>query len=277
MIQKIFYLNGSFVPERQATVSVTDLGLLRNYGVFEYFRTYNKKPFRLEDHLNRFFKSAKALNLKSPYSRYQLRTIIFKLIKKNHHLKELSFRMVLTGGNTRDGKTSSKPNFFIIVGEPHRYPKKAYQQGIKLLTLNYQREFPEIKSLNYTLAVANWNELIKQDGLEYLYVSKNKVYEASTSNFFIVNRNTLITPEQKVLDGVTKKVVIELAQKNHIKVKQKELTLTRVLAADEAFITATDKKILPVIKIDNYVIGNGKVGKITRKLMNLFENYTKNW
>jgi len=272
---KTFFVNGKFVKENQAKIKINDLGLIRGYGIFDYLRTYNKIPFHLREHLARFFNSAKELNLKIPYSQYEFKKIIFELIKKNKNLKEMSFRVILTGGETLDGKTSKRPSFFIIVNSPHFYPKKFYQKGIKLITLNYFREFPETKSLNYAFAIANWGKVLQKNAQEILYVFKNKVYEASTSNFFIVKNKIVYTPKQNILQGITKKVVINLAQKNNIKVKEKEIYLNQVFNAKEAFITATDKEIMPVCQIDNKKIGSQIPGEITKKLMRIFKQYTK--
>ncbi len=274
---KTYFLNGKFVKENQAKIKVNDLGILRGYGVFDYLRTYNRIPFHLEDHLKRFFNSAKILNLKIPYSKKELEDIIGKLIKKNKDLKELSFRIILTGGETNDGKTSQKPSFSIIVNSPHSYSDDIYKKGIKIITLNYIREFPVAKSLNYALAIANWPKVLDKKAGEILYTSEGKVYEASTSNFFVIKNEVLFTPAEKVLEGITKKIILKLAKKNKIPVKETDLFLEDVLKAEESFISATDKKVMPVVKIDNHKIGNGKPGKITKKLMEIFEEYSQNY
>ena len=273
---KIFYyLNGKIVEKDKAFIKVNDLGLLRGYGVFDYLRTYNRRPFYLDDHLSRFSHSASRLTLKVPVSKKELRRIIFRLITKNKSLKELSFRIVLTGGETKDGKTSLRPTFFIIVEPVHYYPSKVFEKGIKLITLNYCREFPEIKSINYLLAVSQWRNALKKKAAEILYVCQGKVLEGSTSNFFMIKNKVLFTPKSGILEGVTRKIVIKLAKENKIKVREKILSLKEVLKADECFITATDKEIMPVVKIDNHKIGSGRVGSQTKKLMELFQK-TKN-
>jgi len=282
----IYYLNGKFVEKSKAFIRVNDLGLLRGYGIFDYLKTYNRKPFHLDDHLWRFFVSAASLNLKPPFSPKKLKEIIFELIKKNKNFppkadppqaeKELSFRLVLTGGETDNGRTSKKPTFFIIVEPPHYYPKEVFEKGIKLITLNYRREFPGIKTINYLWAISQWGNALKEKAGEILYVHQGKVLEATTSNFFMVKNGVLFTPQNDILPGITKKVVIGLAKKNKIKVQEKNLSLKEVLRADECFITATDKEIMPVVKIDNRLIGKGKVGSQTKRLMELFKNLLKN-
>jgi len=271
----IYFLNGKFVNKNKAKIKVNDLGLLRGYGVFDYLRTYNRIPFHLNEHLVRFFDSAKRFNLKIPYSKEEIKNILFKLIKKNKG--ELTFRIILTGGESSDGKISKKPNFFIIVEKPLSYPAIFYQKGIKVITLNYLRDFPEIKSLNYALALSYWQKVLKEKAQEILYLFKNRIYEASTSNFFIIKNGVIFSPKENVFEGVTKKVVIQLAKKYGFKIKEKKLFLDEILRADEIFITATSKEIMPVVKIDNHLINKEKVGEITKKLIEIFKEYTNNY
>ena len=274
---KIFYyLNGKIVEKNKALIQVNDLGLLRAYGVFDYLRTYKRKPFYSEDHLNRFFYSASSLNLKPPISKEEIKRVIFQLIKKNKDLKDLSFRIVLTGGPTQDTRISEKPTFFIIVEPIHYYPPEVFEKGIKLITLDYCREFPTTKTINYLWAISQWKNILKKDAAEILYIWQGRVLEASTSNFFMVKNKTLFTPQNEVLEGVTRKLVIKLAKENKIKVIEKIITLKEVLESDECFITATDKEIMPVVKIDNRIIGTGCPGEQTKKLLNLFRELRDN-
>lgn len=272
-----YYLNGKIVEKDKAVIPVNDLGLLRAYGVFDYLKTYNRRPFHSEDHINRFFRSASRFNLKIPVSKKELQRIIFELLARNKSLEELSFRMVLTGGQTEDTKTSKKPTFFILVNEAHSYPEEVFEKGIKLATLDYGREFPEIKTINYLLAVSQWKNILKKKASEILYISKGKVLEASTSNFFMVKNKVLFTPKNEILEGVTRKLVIKLAKENKIKVIEKDISLKEVLKADECFLTATDKEVLPAVKIDNQIIGNGRPGEQTKKLLNLYRELRDNF
>lgn len=274
---KTFYcLNGKFIDSSKALIRVNELGLLRGYGIFDYFRTYDRKPFHLEDHLNRFFKSASFFNLQPPFSVKEIEEIVLELIKRNKNFRELGFRVVLTGGETSDGKTAVKPTFLIMVAEPSFFPKEFYSNGIKILTFDYHREFPETKTTNYLLAVSRWREVLRKKAAEILYVWQGKVLEASTANFFMVKNKTLFTPQTDILKGVTRKLVIKLAKENKIKVIEKDISLKEALKADECFLAATDKEIMPVVKIDNQIIGNGRAGVQTKRLMELFEDLVEN-
>ena len=273
----IHYLNGKFIDGSKAFIKVNELGLLRGYGIFDYFRTYDRKPFHLEDHLRRFFKSAAAFNLKPPFSIKEIERIVLELIKRNKNFRELGFRIVLTGGETADGKTSVRPTFFIMAAEPSFFPKEVYSNGVRILTFDYRREFPEIKTTNYLLAVSQWRDVLRKKAAEILYVWQGKVLEASTANFFMVKNKILFTPKTEILKGVTRKLVIKLAKKNKIKIVEKDIYLKEALEADECFMTATDKEIMPVVKIDNRVIGAGRPGEQTKKLMTLFRELGENY
>ena len=253
----IHYLNGKFIDGSKAFIKVNELGLLRGYGIFDYFRTYDRKPFHLEDHLRRFFKSAAAFNLKPPFSIKEIERIVLELIKRNKNFRELGFRIVLTGGETADGKTSVRPTFFIMAAEPSFFPKEVYSNGVRILTFDYRREFPEIKTTNYLLAVSQWRDVLRKKAAEILYVWQGKVLEASTANFFMVKNKILFTPKTEIFE--------------------KDIYLKEVLEADECFMTATDKEIMPVVKIDNRVIGAGRPGEQTKKLMTLFRELGENY
>jgi branched-chain amino acid aminotransferase len=270
-VKLFYYLNGKFIEKEKAVIPVNDLSILRAYGVFDYLRTYKRIPFHLEEHLDRFFHSAASLNLKPSLSKKEMEKIIFELIKKNKQLKDLSFRIVLTGGASEDARISDKPNFFIIVNPAHAYPKKVFTQGIKLLTLDYCREFPATKSINYLWAISQWKNILKKGATEILYVWQGKIFEASTSNFFMVKNKVLYTPKNEVLEGVTRKIVIKLAKENKFRVVEKDILLKDALKADECFITATDKEIMPVVKINNQTIGRGRPGEQTKKLLSLYK------
>lgn len=275
-MKAIYYLNGKFIEQSKALVKVNELGLLRGYGIFDYFRTYDKIPFHLEDHLGRFFESASSFNLQPPLSVKEIEKIVLELIKRNRNFQELGFRVILTGGETLDGKTAVKPTFLIMVAKPSFFPKEFYLNGVKILSFDYHREFPETKTTNYLLAVSQWHNVLRKKAVEILYVWQGKVSEASTANFFMVKNKTLFTPQADVLKGVTRKLVIKLAKENKIKVIEKDIFLKEVLKADECFITATDKEIMPVVKIDNRIIGNGRPGEQTKKLMTFFRKFRDN-
>lgn len=272
---KYCYLNGKIIPVNKGGVSLNDMGILRGYGVFDFLRTYNGKPFFLKEHLRRLKNSAKILNLKLPGTLEELAALVNGLLLKNK-FKESTIRIVLTGGKTDDGITCSKPTLFILINKLQKLPLSVYQKGVKLITYEYQREIPKAKTLNYITAASLQNLRRRKKAFEILYTSKGQVLEATTSNFFIFKNNTLVTPKNKILIGITRNIVVKLAQ-SKFKVEERDIPLRELSQAAEAFITATSKGIVPVVKIDSKLIGNGKVGKNTKCLMDLFHQYTKKY
>lgn len=254
-----------------------DVGLLRGFGVFDVLRTYNGKPFLANDHLDRLEKSAAILKLTLPVSKRKIIEITQKLLQKNRFSKnrEAVVRIVLTGGIAKDGLNYNpkNPTFFILTEEFQNLPEKFYQEGIRLITHEHQREFSSAKTINYLAALRLQDLRRKENIFEILYIYGKKVLECTMSNFFIFKNGTLITPRDNILIGITRNVIINLARKN-FKVIEKDILTGDLKLADEAFISATNKDVIPVIKIDNLVIGNGKVGEKTKLLMELFHEYT---
>ena len=270
-MQKYCYLNGKIVPEDSAHISISDLGILRGYGVFDFLRTYNGKPFYLREHLDRLENSAKLVGLKVPISKQGIDRIINKLLKKNK-LNEATVKIIVTGGCSADGLVCDlkQQTIIILVKEIHDCPAELYKKGIKLITFEHQRNNSAAKTIDYITMLKLQNQKQKQKAFEILYINKGVVLEGATSNFFIFKGNRLITSKNNILAGITRKIIIKLADKN-FKVEVRDIKINEIKNADEAFITSTTREVLPVVKINNRKIGNGKVGKNTKLLMELFK------
>ncbi|MDA2936163.1 aminotransferase class IV [Patescibacteria group bacterium AH-259-L05] len=273
MKEKYCYCNGKIIPVAKAGLKLNDMGILRGYGVFDFLRTYNNEPFLLNEHLSRFKRSAKLLNIKIPVSQAKLPIIINKLLLKNG-FRESEIRLVLTGGPTSDGISYSKPSFFILADVAQNLSSIVYEKGIKLISCEYQREVPQAKTLNYITAIRAQPRKNKQGAFEILYVFQGSVLECTTSNFFIFKNNTLITPKDNILIGTTRNLVIKLAQ-NKFRIQERDLKVKELKSATEAFITASNKEIVPVIKINTTTIGNGNVGENTKYVTKLFHEHIK--
>ena len=271
------YINGKVVPHDEATLHVDDLGLLRGYGVFDFFRTYNGKPFLLNEHLDRFEYSAKKLGLLVPLPRPSIEKIVTELLRKSE-MKEASFRLILTGGRSDDGMSFNRdtPTFLILIEKPHPLPQSCYTDGVKLITHEFLREIPPAKVLNYITAVKLQPKKVREGALEILYTWQKRILEATTSNFFLFCNDTLVTPKRDVLIGTTRNYVVTLA-KTLYRVGERDLFVSELQKAGEAFITATNKEIVPVIMIDNLTIGSGKVGERTKALLALFRQQTRSY
>ncbi len=270
------YSNGKVVTTEQAGIPINDIGLLRGYGVFDLLRTYRGVPFHFDEHFARLVRSARTLGLRVPVSRGKLESIVAVLLKKNK-FPESNIRIVLTGGKVINGMQYDKarPTFFVLVEPLHVMPQAAYQKGVKLITHEYRREFPQAKTLSYLTAVALEGRRRKEKAFEALYVWQGKALEASTSNIFMFRGNNLVTPKDDILIGVTRTIVLKLA-KSAYDTRERDISVKELLSADEAFITATNKAIIPVVNIDGVKINDGKIGKHTRYLMDVFAHYTLN-
>ncbi len=275
MTHKYCYFQGSIIPFDKAHISLNDLGVLRSYGVFDFYRTYNGKPFHLKEHFARFQNSAKAIGLKVPVSYKEFEKATLDLLKKNKQ-KDGSFRAVLLGGPAQNSLCSTRPTFYILAEEVYAPTKEQLKNGIGLMVHEYLRYTPHAKTTHYMEAVKMQKEKMKQKAYEILYVSNGNVLECSTSNFFMIKGDRLITSNKNILEGITSKVLMKIAKKD-FKIEQRSVKVDELFSADEAFISGTNKEVLPVVRLGNKKVGNGKVGEKTKLLMNIWEKYTTNY
>ncbi len=270
-MEPIYFVNDEILPASRATLKISDLTLLRGYGIFDFFRTSNGKPFLMEEYLSRFSNSASLMDLKLPLEKNKIGEVVLDLLKRNK-FKESGIRMVLTGGYSEDGFTPGEPNFFILI-EPIHFPdEKYYQQGIKLITYEHLREWSDVKTINYLTPIKIRKDIEQNKGYDVLYFFNGNILEVSRSNFFIIRDGKLITPGQHVLHGITRKTVMKLAAQI-MKVEERDIPVSELSHADEAFITGTTKRVMPVTLIDDRIIGNGKPGPETQNLMKLFSDF----
>lgn len=271
------------MPTEKASVALNDLGVLRGYGVFDFLKTVNGKLFLWTEHWQRFLNSAKSLGLKVPVGESEVKKIIAELLEKNlpgrqaGKVQDASIRLILTGGPTADGMTVSKPNFCILIEALYMYPPKVFTHGAKVMTHEYLRTVPGSKTTNYITAVSLQPKKKEAGAIEILYTHRGRVLECSTSNFFIVKKGKLITPKVDILYGTIRNVVMNLAQEAGYKVEEREMKVGELKTADEAFLTATNKDITPIVQIDEQKVNDGKVGPVTKKLMADLAAYIKNY
>jgi len=264
-MSKWIYLNNHFLPEETACLHVSDLSIQRGYGIFDFFKIIDNKPVFLKDHLNRFYHSAAQMQLPVLKKREEFVSVIYNLIEKNN-LPHSGIRITLTGGYSADGYKMAKPNLII---SQYIFPlstKESFEKGIKLITYHHQRQLPQVKTIDYLMAI--WlQSLIKEKGADdVLYHINEVITECPRANFFIVTKDDkLITPANNILKGITRMKVLKLAS-NHYQVEEKEITINDIQNAKEAFITSSTKRILPVFQVDDYVIGDKGTNAITSHL-----------
>lgn len=268
------------IPVNDAKISVYDIGLLRGFGIYEAMTTFNRKPFMLAEHLLRFHRSAAGMKIEIPLSDKEIEKAIKELVAHNVEKgAEAVIRIVLTGGEAIAGieYDTKKPTFLILVEPLRQIDPKYYAQGCALMVHEFPRQFPQWKTTNYIQAVLLQEERKSEGALEILYTSNGNVLECATSNFFIVADGALITAADGVLRGITRAVVLDLGKDNEIQIEEREISTDEMYSADEAFLTSSFKGIVPVVAIGGKKIGNGTVGRATKRLMTLFDTFTSNY
>lgn len=279
------YLNGKLVEREEAKISVFDHGLLYGDGVFEGIRSYNGLIFKLREHIDRLFESAHSLMLRIPLTKEEMIEAVKQLLCANH-LKEAYIRLVVTRGEGDlglDPRKCKRATVFIIADKIVLYPRKLYETGLSIVTVPTRRNVaealnPQIKSLNYLnniLAKIEANNAGSEEAI--MLNAEGYVAECTGDNIFAVSKARLLTPATYVgtLKGITRDTVIALAKKDKIPVAETILTRHDLFIADELFLTGTAAEIIPVICVDGRMIGTGKPGPVTLRLMEEFHELTK--
>jgi len=281
----IIYLDGNYVPEEEAKVSVFDHGLLYGDGVFEGIRAYHNRVFKLHDHLVRIYESAKTIGLVIPMTLEELQEAVLETLRRNG-LRDGYVRLVVTRGKGDLGLDPNKcprATVFVIAASIVLYPDEFYENGLKLITVSTRRNRadainPRVKSLNYLNNIYAKMEANLAGVLEAIMLTNEGfVAEATGDNVFIVKNGVLITPPvyMGILQGITRDVVMELARDAGIPVEETVFTLHDLYNADECFLTGTAAEVIPSVNVDGRVIGDGKPGKITNQLIKAFHKLTE--
>lgn len=279
------YIDGQFYDRENAKISVFDHGLLYGDGVFEGIRAYNGRVFRLEEHIDRLYDSAKAILLTIPISKEEMTKVVVETCRLSD-VREGYIRLVVTRGVGNLGLSPDrcpKASVIAIASALELYPEKFYREGLTMVTSGTTRMPPNalnpaIKSLNYLNNILAKIEGGLAGAQEVLMLnSEGYVAECSGDNIFILKKGTLFTPPvyAGALGGITRRAVLELSDK--LKVPSKEIPLTRydLFVADEMFVTGTGAEIVPVIKLDGRVIGDGKPGAETKRFIEAYHELTR--
>jgi branched-chain amino acid aminotransferase len=279
------HINGQLFAKDDAKISVYDHGLLYGDGVFEGIRSYGGKVFRLAEHLDRLWFSAKAILLEMPISKPQMAQAIEDTLAVNG-IRDGYIRVVVTRGAGTlglDPNRCSQPQVIIITDKIQLYPKEYYEQGLEIVTVSVMRNHPaavspRIKSLNYLNNILAKIEGLKAGCIEALMLNhKGEVAECTGDNVFLVRGGRLLTPpiDAGILEGITRDAVIELARGAGVEVLETAITKHDVYIAEECFLTGTAAEVVPVVKVDSRPIGDGKPGPVTRDLMARFHALTR--
>ncbi len=259
------YFNGQFIDDSIDLPITKELSFLRGFAIFDFFGVRGGVPLFIEDYMDRFYQSAELVGLKVPVDRAQLLADIHVLIN-NNNLRKAYFKLILTGGFSLDGFRIGAPNIYIMPQVLVEHPEERYLDGVKIIMDAYKREMPEVKTTNYMHAILKVPEMDKADAIEVLYHDDGLIRECSRCNFFLIKDEKIITPASEILKGITRKQVLKIAAADYI-VEVRDVRIEEIKDADEVFITSTTKMLFPVVKIDDYVIGDGYPGEITEGLL----------
>lgn len=252
----ICYLDGQFLPVDELSIPPDDLGLQRGYGIFDFLRVMGKVPLYMEDHLDRFYRSAEKMHLTVPVDRSALRQIILRLAEVND-LTVSGMRFLLTGGSAADGYTISEPRLMVMHQPLAAPPIEWSGKGYVLCTHPFHRQMPDVKTIDYLMAIWLQPWLKSQGGDDILYHHDGLVTECPRANFFIIRQDdTVVTPVRDMLHGVTRRQIINVARSICLKVEERDLSLAEVMMAKEAFISSSTKRIIPVARIDDHIFSS---------------------
>lgn len=277
MGEQLIYMNGEFVRKEDAKVSVYDHGFLYGDGVFEGIRSYNGNVFRLEEHLERLYDSAKSVMLEIPHTFEEMTKLVVETLRRNE-LKDAYIRLIVSRGVGNlgiDPLTCAKPSVIVIAEALSLFPKALYDNGIEIVSVATRRNrsdvlSPKVKSLNYMNNILVKIEANLAGVSEALMLNdQGYVAEGSADNIFIVRKNKLLTPPGYVgaLEGITRNAIMEVAAQKGYEVQEGVFTRHDVYVADEVFLTGTAAEVIAVIKVDGRIIGDGKPGPVTNDLL----------
>lgn len=265
----IAYVNDKFLDEEKATLQVSDLAIHRGYGIFDFFRISNNIPLFLDDYLDRFFNSAAAMRLEVNQSRGELKTIIYELIRRNN-TPQSGIKIILTGGYSTDGHELASPNLVMLQQKLPLFSTDNFAEGIKVITHEYQRDLPRVKSINYLMGVWLQQKVKDKHADDVLYYKQEVISELPRSNVFMVTHDRkIVTPSDDILHGITRGKLLELAAIKY-PVEVRTVYIEEIKNAAEVFVTSTIKRVLPITRIDDIIIGTGKAGPITEDLREAF-------
>jgi branched-chain amino acid aminotransferase len=271
------YLDGKYCNEKTAKVSVFDHGLLYGDGIFEGIRAYNGRVFKLKEHIDRLFYSAKAILLTIPMSHQAIMDAVTATCRANN-LRDGYIRLIVTRGVGTLGLNPNRcknPSVIVIADKIQLYPQEYYERGLDIITVATTRNLhnavnPAIKSLNYLNNILAKIEANNGGCEEAIMLnSDGYVAECTGDNIFLVKGNQLLTPPLSAgaLYGITRTTVMDLAREERLQVSEPNLTRYDVFNADEVFLTGTGAEVVPVVKVDGRVIGAGTPGPVTRNLV----------
>lgn len=270
--QLLAYRDGIYLPKDQISIGTDDLGFERGFAVFDYCRERDSRITFINDHLQRLDHSQSLLRLHYNANMEEVKNILETLLKKNNIIN--SYFKCIISARLVENKTSAILTIYQDIYKP--YDNEMYQNGITLILHEFAKPFPEYKTTFYLGSLREYDRMLENIAEDILFYFDNIVRECSRCNIFIIKGGLIYTPDKNILKGVTRHHVINCIKEQYI-VIEKDISVKELFEAEEVFISSTTKNIMPVVKIEDQMIGNGKPGNITKLLIPLFENYCTNY
>jgi len=280
MSEAIVYLNGEYLPLSEAKVPVLDRGFIFGDGVYEVIPAYNRQLFRLDEHLQRLQNSLTAVRIHNPYSQAEWTHVLNKLLEKNPAEDSSIYLQVTRGVAERDHAFPANvtPTVFAMAKPLITTDAKTFNVGVAAITLDDIRwQHCNVKAITLLANILLRQSAIDEGAAEAILIRDGEVTEGAASNVFIVTDGVIKTPPKgaRLLPGITRDLIVELAHIQQLSIEEVNFSKAELLAADEIWITSSTKEIMPVVKLNDKTVGNGKPGPITRKLFEIFQDYKR--
>lgn len=280
MPEAIVYLNGEFLPLSEAKVPVLDRGFIFGDGVYEVIPAYSRQLFRLEEHLQRLQNSLTAVRIANPYNELEWEQILYKLLEKNPAEDSSIYLQVTRGIAKRDHAfpVNVKPTVFAMANPLVTTDEQSFNQGVAAITLDDIRwQYCNIKAITLLANILLRQTAIDEGAAEAILVRDGEVSEGAASNVFIVIDGVIKTPPKgaRLLPGITRDLIVELARVQQLPIEEVNFSKTELMAASEVWVSSSTKEIMPVVKLNDKLIGNGQPGPVTRKVFGIFQEYKR--
>lgn len=270
----IGFAHNKYTNNKDIKLAADSIAVNRGYGAFDFFGVVNGKPFYFDRHIKRFFNTMQLMRLDIGFTENEVEQIIHKIIEKNHetnfYIKLFAYPLELIS------KSEVRTEFFAIPYNQHIL-KYNNEDGVKLISREYQRFLPEAKSTNYLSSLYWQKDIIEAGAVDVLYHSDKLVRETSRGNVFMVKNNEVYTPSEKILKGITRSIAVDILKEQEFNIREEHITMDELYNADEVFLTSSLKLILPVISIDGHKISKGKPGPVSKMIFNKFIQLKNNF
>ena len=278
MNDSIVYLNGEFMPIDEAKVPVLDRGFIFGDGVYEVIPVYGKRLFRVDEHLSRLINSLNATKIQNPYSESEWKQYLNQIVTKHTAQDQSIYVQVTRGVAKRDHAfpETITPTVFMMSNPLKAIDVDTFNKGVKAITLDDIRwQYCNIKAITLLPNILLKQTAIEEGAQEAILIRDGEVTEGSASNIFIVSNGVIKTPPKssRLLPGITRDLIVELAQKNHIDYIESNFSRPELSAADEIWLTSSTKEVLPIVKLNDKTIGDGKPGPVSRRMYDIFQAY----